>query len=140
MYAEMKARESTGRTPINGPWHTFTGKSALAELSIRDNTFLILYCIFNAGMFVYRKVAWKHLLDVYPAGLTGRERLEYMKTKSQEYYVLRDTWQQHVKKTEGQVKCCREHDLALLEHDGRGSTERLLKKMPFAVTTYQRSA
>uniref|UniRef100_A0A2P2I736 TBC1 domain family member 25 n=2 Tax=Hirondellea gigas TaxID=1518452 RepID=A0A2P2I736_9CRUS len=49
-----------------------------------------------------RKVAWKHLLDVYPEGLTGRERLDYMKMKAQEYYKLRDTWQKHLQQP-GQV-------------------------------------
>lgn len=40
-----------------------------------------------------RRVVWKHLLNVYPDGMTGRERMDYMKKKSQEYYRLRETWQ-----------------------------------------------
>ena len=39
-----------------------------------------------------RKVVWKHLLGVYPSGLNGKERLEYMKTKSNEYESLKTTW------------------------------------------------
>ncbi|XP_058124893.1 uncharacterized protein LOC131282892 [Anopheles ziemanni] len=39
-----------------------------------------------------RRVVWKHILNVYPDGMTGRERMEYMKRKSAEYYRLRDVW------------------------------------------------
>ncbi|XP_058060056.1 uncharacterized protein LOC131210781 [Anopheles bellator] len=39
-----------------------------------------------------RRVVWKHILNVYPDGMTGRERMEYMKRKSAEYYRLRDIW------------------------------------------------
>ena len=41
-------------------------------------------------------MAWKHLLDVYPPGLTGCERLSYMSGKTQEYHRLRDTWTRHL--------------------------------------------
>ena len=39
-----------------------------------------------------RRVVWRHLLNVYPEGLSGRERFEYLKTKVNEYYRLRDEW------------------------------------------------
>ncbi|XP_055645071.1 uncharacterized protein LOC129780624 [Toxorhynchites rutilus septentrionalis] len=39
-----------------------------------------------------RRVIWKHILNVYPDGMTGRERMNYMKKKSSEYYKLRDVW------------------------------------------------
>ena len=39
-----------------------------------------------------RKVVWKHLLGVYPSGLNGKERLEYMRQKSNEYETLKATW------------------------------------------------
>lgn len=39
-----------------------------------------------------RKVVWKHLLNVYPNGMSGRERIEYMKKKCQEYQNLKDKW------------------------------------------------
>lgn len=39
-----------------------------------------------------RKVVWKHLLNVYPAGMSGRQRMDYMKSKSQEYYRLKSVW------------------------------------------------
>ena len=39
-----------------------------------------------------RKVVWRHILNVYPQGMSGRERFEYFKRKSDEYYKLRDEW------------------------------------------------
>ncbi|XP_037503554.1 TBC1 domain family member 25-like [Rhipicephalus sanguineus] len=39
-----------------------------------------------------RKVVWKHILNVYPEGLTGRERLAYMRRKSDQYFELRAAW------------------------------------------------
>ncbi|XP_050043629.1 TBC1 domain family member 25-like [Dermacentor andersoni] len=39
-----------------------------------------------------RKVVWKHILNVYPEGLTGRERLAYMRRKSDQYLQLRAAW------------------------------------------------
>ena len=41
-----------------------------------------------------RSVVWRHLLNVYPEGLTGKERFEYLKKKSNEYHRLRDDWRQ----------------------------------------------
>ena len=39
-----------------------------------------------------RKVVWKHLLGVYPLGLNGRQRLDYMRQKTNEYEMLKATW------------------------------------------------
>ncbi|XP_051158340.1 TBC1 domain family member 25 [Leptopilina boulardi] len=39
-----------------------------------------------------RKVVWKHLLNVYPNGMSGRERIDYMKRKAQEYENLKEKW------------------------------------------------
>lgn len=39
-----------------------------------------------------RKVVWKHILNVYPEGLSGKERMAYMKRKSAEYEKLCKTW------------------------------------------------
>ncbi|BES88981.1 TBC [Nesidiocoris tenuis] len=44
-----------------------------------------------------RKVVWKHILNVYPIGMSGRERMDYMKKKSNEYYGLRDRWREMMK-------------------------------------------
>lgn len=51
-------------------------------------------------MLPFRKVVWKHLLNVYPEGLTGRERLDYMKQKTKEYESLKATWQEHLQNEE----------------------------------------
>lgn len=39
-----------------------------------------------------RRVVWKHILNVYPDGMTGRQRMDYMKRKASEYMRLRDVW------------------------------------------------
>ncbi|KAH8009100.1 hypothetical protein HPB51_010290 [Rhipicephalus microplus] len=42
------------------------------------------------------QVIWKHILNVYPEGLTGRERLAYMRRKSDQYIELRTAWKAFV--------------------------------------------
>ncbi|KAI4884068.1 hypothetical protein NFI96_030662 [Prochilodus magdalenae] len=39
-----------------------------------------------------RKVVWRYLLNVYPDGLTGQERMDYMKRKTREYDQLKSEW------------------------------------------------
>ena len=39
-----------------------------------------------------RKVVWKHILGVYPSGLNGKQRINYVKAKSKEYHRLKQTW------------------------------------------------
>ncbi|CAG9862678.1 unnamed protein product [Phyllotreta striolata] len=48
-----------------------------------------------------RKVVWKHLLNVYPDGMTGKERMDYIKKKAMEYLNLRETWKTAI--AQGQV-------------------------------------
>ena len=49
--------------------------------------------IYQCGMEPHlRKVAWKHLLGVYPPNMTGKQRVEYMKQKVFEYEELKKTW------------------------------------------------
>uniref|UniRef100_A0A1B0EZQ1 Uncharacterized protein n=1 Tax=Phlebotomus papatasi TaxID=29031 RepID=A0A1B0EZQ1_PHLPP len=45
-----------------------------------------------------RRVVWKHILNVYPDGMTGRERMDYIKKKSSEYFKLREVWRVAVQK------------------------------------------
>lgn len=39
-----------------------------------------------------RRVVWRHLLNIYPKDMSGRERFDYMKKKEKEYFELRDKW------------------------------------------------
>lgn len=48
----------------------------------------------------YRRVVWKHILNVYPDGMTGKERMDYMKRKSAEYYSLREVWRDCLQKSQ----------------------------------------
>ncbi|KAM4606916.1 TBC1 domain family member 25 isoform 1-T2 [Discoglossus pictus] len=41
-----------------------------------------------------RKVVWRYLLNVYPDGLSGQERMNYMKCKTREYYQLKNEWKE----------------------------------------------
>ncbi|XP_043935253.1 TBC1 domain family member 25 [Protopterus annectens] len=43
-----------------------------------------------------RKVVWRYLLNVYPDGLTGQARMDYMKQKTREYDQLKTEWRQRV--------------------------------------------
>lgn len=43
-----------------------------------------------------RKAVWKHLLNVYPPGLTGQQRYEYIRTKTQQYNQLKSLWQRNL--------------------------------------------
>ncbi|XP_076310845.1 TBC1 domain family member 25-like isoform X2 [Tachypleus tridentatus] len=40
-----------------------------------------------------RKVIWKHILNVYSDGLMAKERTNYLRQKSMEYFHLCSTWQ-----------------------------------------------
>lgn len=40
-----------------------------------------------------RKVVWKHLLNVYPPGLTAQQRIDFIKLKCETYYQMRNLWQ-----------------------------------------------
>ncbi|KAM9856266.1 TBC1 domain family member 25 [Aulostomus maculatus] len=43
-----------------------------------------------------RKVVWRYLLNVYPDGLSGQERMDYMKRKTREYDQLKREWKARV--------------------------------------------
>ena len=50
-------------------------------------------CVYQGGIDQsLRRVVWRHLLNIYPEGMTGKERFDYLKRKSSEYYKLRDEW------------------------------------------------
>ncbi|XP_062975541.1 TBC1 domain family member 25 [Elgaria multicarinata webbii] len=50
--------------------------------------------IFHGGVEPsLRKVVWRYLLNVYPDGLTGQERMDYMKQKTREYEQLKGEWE-----------------------------------------------
>ena len=37
-------------------------------------------------------MVWRYLLNVYPDGLSGQERMDYMKRKTREYEQLKAQW------------------------------------------------
>jgi hypothetical protein len=45
--------------------------------------------IFEGGIdYKLRKVIWRYLLNIYPNGLTGQQRVDYVKSLSEQYYRL----------------------------------------------------
>ena len=52
-------------------------------------------CVYRGGIEPsLRKVVWRHLLNIYPEGLNGRVRFEYLRMKSAEYLRLRGEWRE----------------------------------------------
>ncbi|XP_074602084.1 uncharacterized protein LOC141855816 isoform X2 [Brevipalpus obovatus] len=43
-----------------------------------------------------RRAVWKHLLSVFPPELTGQQRFEYIKHKTEVYHTLKTVWQSHL--------------------------------------------
>ncbi|CAI9739952.1 Hypothetical predicted protein [Octopus vulgaris] len=43
-----------------------------------------------------RKVVWRHLLNIFPDNMSGKERYDYLKRKEQEYYKVRKQWKAHL--------------------------------------------
>uniref|UniRef100_A0A3Q3G0B5 TBC1 domain family, member 25 n=1 Tax=Kryptolebias marmoratus TaxID=37003 RepID=A0A3Q3G0B5_KRYMA len=56
-----------------------------------------------------RKVVWRYLLNVYPDGLSGQERMDYMKRKTREYEQLKREWTARV--SHGELDFIRENVL-----------------------------
>ena len=49
--------------------------------------------VFRGGVDpALRKVVWRHLLNIFPDDLSGKERFNYLQSKVREYYKLRDEW------------------------------------------------
>ena len=45
--------------------------------------------IFEGGIdFKLRKFIWRYLLNIYPSGLSGQQRVDYVKSLSKQYYRL----------------------------------------------------
>ena len=60
--------------------------------------FLFVYfsiSTFFTDFFLYRRVVWKHLLNVYPEGMNGSERMNYIRRKTDEYGQLKSKWTSH---------------------------------------------
>jgi len=40
---------------------------------------------------------WRHLLNVYPAMMTGAERIDYCDALAIEYYIQKESWQSRLR-------------------------------------------
>lgn len=101
--------DSPGSTVISLPWISSASSSASSEAKspLGDREFRacldgegrllkpreLRIAVYQAGVEPsLRKVVWKHILNVYPEGLSGRQRLAYMRRKSEQYLQLRAAW------------------------------------------------
>ncbi|XP_062397326.1 TBC1 domain family member 25 [Sardina pilchardus] len=72
----------------DGEFHSYL--NSLGQLSRPEDLRLRIY---HGGVEPsLRKVVWRYLLNVYPDGLTGQERMDYMKRKTREYDQLKREW------------------------------------------------
>ncbi|CAF1421397.1 unnamed protein product [Adineta steineri] len=42
----------------------------------------------------FRKIIWRHLLNIFPVGITSRQRVEYLKDVANKYENLKKRWQE----------------------------------------------
>lgn len=58
---------------------------------VRPNDFRL--SVFQGGIEPsLRRVAWRHLLNIFPVSMSGQCRFDYMKRKEEEYRKLREEW------------------------------------------------
>jgi hypothetical protein len=53
---------------------------------------MTLEILYLKNHYLCAQVVWRYLLNVYPDGLTGQERMDYMKGKTREYDQLKGEW------------------------------------------------
>ncbi|CAH4006386.1 unnamed protein product [Pieris brassicae] len=80
-------------TPPRPPLNDVEFRTFLDAVGLINNTTKLREVIYCGGIEPsLRKVVWKHILNVYPEGMTGKERMDYIKKKANEYYTLRAKW------------------------------------------------
>ncbi|XP_055881796.1 TBC1 domain family member 25-like isoform X1 [Biomphalaria glabrata] len=63
---------------------------------IRPNEFRL--SVYQGGIEPsLRRVAWRHLLNIFPVNMSGQHRFDYMKRKEEEYRRLREEWRERFK-------------------------------------------
>ncbi|XP_061728178.1 TBC1 domain family member 25-like [Cydia pomonella] len=86
-------------TPPRAPLSDSEFRTFLDAVGQITNTTKLREAIYCGGIDPsLRKVVWKHILNVYPDGMTGKERMDYIKRKANEYYTLRARWKDCIQK------------------------------------------
>ncbi|XP_072936862.1 uncharacterized protein [Epargyreus clarus] len=86
-------------TPPRPPLSDIDFRAFLDAVGQITNTAKLREVIYCGGIEPsLRKVVWKHILNVYPDGMTGKERMDYIKKKANEYYTLRACWKDCIQK------------------------------------------
>lgn len=112
----MKTEEDTEYRPIKAPMTDMEFRNYLDSDGhmVKPGEFRL--SIYQGGTeAALRRVVWRHLLNIYPESMSGRERFAYMKKKENEYFELRDHWKklQNTQQLSEEVK----HVLSLVRKD-----------------------
>ncbi|GFN88759.1 TBC1 domain family member 25 [Plakobranchus ocellatus] len=89
----LKQSENDAIKPLKPPMSDMEFHNYLdsAGFMVKPNEFRL--SIYQGGIDTsLRRVAWRHLLNIYPANMSGRDRFDYMKRKGEEYRKLREEW------------------------------------------------
>ncbi|GFR85520.1 TBC1 domain family member 25 [Elysia marginata] len=97
MQKAMGLKQSDNETfkPLKPPMSDMEFHNYLdsAGFMVKPNEFRL--SIYQGGIEPsLRRVAWRHLLNIYPADMSGRDRFDYMKRKEEEYRKLREEWRE----------------------------------------------
>ncbi|KAH3818719.1 TBC1 domain family member 25-like [Dreissena polymorpha] len=114
--AGMKSQEEQLIKPIKPPMSDLEFRNYMDSDGhmIKPEEFRL--SIYQGGVEnVLRRVVWRHLLNIFPSTLSGRERFTYMKRKEGEYFELRDHWQKLIRA--GQVSEDIRHVASLVKKD-----------------------
>ena len=89
----MKSAESSPQNNVIPPLTDTEFKEYLDNVGHLTEGHAFRLRVFQSGVEqVLRKVAWRHLLNIYPEDMNGRERFNYLKRKGEEYLKLRQEW------------------------------------------------
>lgn len=89
----MKTEEDQTYKPMKAPMtdHEFRNYLDSDGHMVKPEEFRL--SIYQGGVeHSLRRVVWRHLLNIFPEELSGRERFDYMKKKENEYFQLREKW------------------------------------------------
>ncbi|XP_059169134.1 TBC1 domain family member 25-like [Physella acuta] len=94
----LKQAENEVIKPLKPPMSDMEFKNYLDSEGhmIRPNEFRL--SVYQGGIEPsLRRVAWRHLLNIFPANMSGQSRFYYMKRKEEEYRNLKEEWLERFK-------------------------------------------
>lgn len=98
IFLGLKQAENEVIKPLKPPMSDMEFKNYLDSEGhmIRPNEFRL--SVYQGGIEPsLRRVAWRHLLNIFPANMSGQSRFDYMKRKEEEYRNLKEAWLERFK-------------------------------------------